>query len=62
MIPTIGIMVALYIITRMSALFEKPKETGTITMVFAVVTTLVSLYAIYSLLKSGSEVAQALLR
>lgn len=63
MIPTIGIMIACYIITRMlQLLVDKRKETNIITMLFAVITVLVSLYSIYWLFKYGSEVAQTLLR
>lgn len=61
MIPLIGLMVGAYIITKMlSLVIDKPKETNIVTVVFAIATILISLYVIYSLLTSGSELAQRL--
>ncbi len=63
MIPTIGIMIALYIITKMLRLIiDKRKETSIVTLMFAVLTLLMSIYAIISLASSGAEVAQQLLK
>jgi len=56
-------MIAFYIITRMlHMLIDKSKEINTVTMLFCVLTILVSIYGIYSLLTSGSEISQSLLR
>ncbi len=63
MIQVIGLMIAFYIITRMlHMLIDKSKEINTVTMLFCVLTILVSIYGIYSLLTSGSEISQSLLR
>jgi len=60
MIPTIGIMVGLYIITRMLSLLLKNKDgkESIVTGVFAGITILVTLYSIYSLYTSGIDLSQ----
>jgi hypothetical protein len=60
MIPTIGIMVGLYIITRMLSLLLKNKEgkESIVTGVFAGITILFTLYSIYSLFTSGVDLSQ----
>ena len=61
MIPAIGFMIAAYIITRMlNLLIDKGKQTNIITAFFAVITILVSLYAAYVLVTSGTEIASKL--
>lgn len=63
MIPTIGIMVALYIITKMLRLIiDKRKETSIITLLFAALTLLISIYSIISLASSAAEIAQKFLK
>lgn len=61
MIPPIGIMIAFYIITRMlNLIIEKRKETGFLTMFFAILTILVAIYAIYALITGSTEASELL--
>jgi hypothetical protein len=52
MIPTIGVMVGCYILTRMFEIMAKPQQ-NTIVKVFAVLTVLVVLVSIFSLIAGG---------
>lgn len=61
MIPLIGIMIGAYIITRMLHLIiDQSKTTNAVTMIFAVITILITIYVIYSLLTSGSETSSSI--
>jgi hypothetical protein len=61
MIPVIGYMVGAYIITRMAhLLIDKSKETNIITAFLAVITILVTLYALFTLATNSSEIASKL--
>jgi uncharacterized membrane protein AbrB (regulator of aidB expression) len=63
MIPLIGIMIGAYIITRMlHMIIDKAKTTNVVVMVAAVITVLLSIYVIYSLITSGSELDRSFLR
>lgn len=53
MIPTIGVMVGCYILTRMFEMMAKPQQ-NTVVKVFAVITVLVVLISIFSLIAGGS--------
>lgn len=57
MIPAIGFMVGAYIITRMVSLIADKKETGIVTTIFAGITILVTIYCIYLLLTSGTDLS-----
>ena len=62
MIPTIGIMVGLYVITRMLD-FIIPKKDGNtsgVVQIFAIITILFTLYAIYSLFTGGVDFSNIL--
>ena len=62
MIPTIGIMVGLYVITKMLD-FIIPKKDGNINVVvqiFAIITIFFTLYAIYSLFTTGVDLSSIL--
>lgn len=61
MIPAIGIMIAFYIIIRMlNLIIEKRKEPGFSTMFFAILTILVTIYAIYALITGSTEASELL--
>jgi len=50
MIPSIGIMVGAYIITRMVRLLIDKEDTGFVTTILSAITILVTLYCLYVLL------------
>lgn len=59
MIPTIGILIALYIITRMLQLIiDETKKTSIVTLLFAGITLFAAIYTIYSLITSGSQLSK----
>ena len=61
MIQVIGLMVALYIITRMFHLIiDKHKETGIVTLLFALLTIIIAVYGANFLFTSGSEITKTL--
>ena len=63
MIPTIGVMVGLYVITKMLD-YIVPKKDGNpsvVVQLFAVITILFTLYAIYSLFTTGVNLSGVLL-
>jgi hypothetical protein len=62
MIPLIGLMVGLYIITRCLSLILKTgeKKESSLVQIFSAVTIVVSLYVIYSMFTSGAELSQLL--
>lgn len=58
MIPAIGFMVGAYIITRMfNLLIDKRKETNIITALCAIITILVTLYAIFVLATNSAVIS-----
>lgn len=58
MIPAIGFMVGAYIITRMfNLLIDKRKETNIITALCAIITILVTLYAIFVLVTNSAVIS-----
>ena len=61
MIPVIGLMVGLYIITRMADLvIDKHNETSVVTAALAIFTIIAAGYAIYYCLSKGGEVVRLL--
>jgi len=58
MIPIIGTMIGLYIITRMFSMILKRKggEESIVTFLFAIITILFAVYAIYSLFSASAEI------
>lgn len=58
MIPAIALMVGAYIITRMISLLADKKETGILTTIFSAITIFITLYCIYTVLKSGAEISK----
>lgn len=54
MIPTIGIMIAAYIITRMSELLTK-SDTEILVKIFAATTILICLYGSFELIITGTN-------
>lgn len=57
MIPTIGLMMGVYIITRMLELLDK-KEVRATPKVFAVITIIITIFCIFALLASGASTKQ----
>jgi hypothetical protein len=54
MIPDIGLMVAAYIITRLTAMLGRPNESvNVVAKVFAIITILVTLVCVVDLLGHG---------
>jgi len=61
MIAAIGIMISFYIITRMlNLIIEKRKETGFVTLLFSILTILVSIYAIYVMISGSADIEKLL--
>ena len=59
MIPTIGLMIGMYIFARMVELLGL-KDRGVVTKIFAVVTMLVALVSMADLLLSGNSTSSGL--
>lgn len=59
MIPSIGVMIGTYIITRMVDMMFRPKHrsTGTAAIVFAAITILVSVVVIADVITASSDMA-----
>jgi hypothetical protein len=62
MIPTIGIMIGCYIITRMCSflLRKEQRAESALVKVLAVITILVTILSIYGLISSGGNVSSGL--
>jgi hypothetical protein len=62
MVPTIGIMVGLYVITKMLDFIipKKDGKTSGVVQIFAVITILFTFFAIYSLYTSGIDLSSIL--
>jgi len=56
MIPTIGVMIGAYIITRMLDIALR-EQTGIIVMIFAVLTIIVACFGMLALISSGAGTA-----
>jgi len=57
MIPIIGILISLYIITKMLHLIMD-KKVNIITLLFAGITLFMAIYAIYALATSGTQLTK----
>ena len=62
MIPTIGVMIGFYIITRMISLYTRKGDyaESKITKVFTIITIIVAVIGIISLLSGSSDVSRGL--
>ena len=62
MIPTIGVMVGFYIITRMISLGTRKgdRAEGTLVRIFAIITILVTVVSMFALMSSSSDVSNTL--
>ncbi len=61
MIPTIGMLIASYIITRMfQIVLDKRKESNGITLALAIITIIGAIYTIIYLISSGTQPTQGL--
>jgi Na+/proline symporter len=61
MLQTLVYLAAAYVITRMvQLLVEKRKETSTLTMLFAIITILIAIYAVANAILAGETISNIL--
>lgn len=61
MLQTLVYLAAAYVITRMvQLLVEKRKETSTLTMLFAIITILIAIYAVANAILAGETISKIL--